>query len=295
MPIVPDLKVNGTTLAYTDTGHGPPAVFVHGGSADLRSWEDQVAVFGSSYRAIALSCRGYYPNPALQPGQLLSVNGFVNDLVSFLRTLGLPAVHLVGHSSPGGLASLLLARSQPALLRSLVLIEPPAFPLLGVSLPPKPPQLLRLFFRDPIVAIAFVRFGFAGIGPAARAFRRGDDAAGLRSFMRANLGKEAFDHVSSARFERALQNVAPLKAQLRSGFPPITENEIRGIRVPTLLVSGGKSNRVLRGVTQRLQQLLPDVERLEIAGASHNMIETHPGEFNQGVLRFVGKHSGEMR
>jgi pimeloyl-ACP methyl ester carboxylesterase len=221
------------------------------------------------------------------------VHGFVNDLQSFLHALNLPAVHLVGHSSPGGLASLLLARSEAALLRSLTLIEPPAFPLLGVSLPPKPPQLLRLLLQDPAVAIAFVRFGVAGIGPATRAFHRGDDLAGLRAFMRANLGEAAFDHVSAARFDVALQNVAPVKAQLRSGFPPITADEVRGIHIPTLLVSGGNSNAVLRGVTQRLQQLLPDVERLEIPGASHNMMESHPREFNDGVLGFVDKHSGE--
>jgi hypothetical protein len=35
--------------------------------------------------------------------------------------------------------------------------------------------------------------------------------------------------------------------------------------------------------------LLPDVSRLNIAGASHNMFNSHPVEFNAGVMNFIGQ------
>jgi pimeloyl-ACP methyl ester carboxylesterase len=292
--MMPKVEVRGTTLQYVDFGHGQPVVFVHGGSADLRSWDRQLAFFRSRYRAIALSCRGYYPNPALRTDERLPLDVVVDDLVGFVNALGLPPVHLVGHSSPGGFASLLLAVSHAGLLRSLVLIEPPAFPLLGVSLPPKLPQILRLLLTDPAVAIGVLKLGFAGIRPARHAFQAGDDAAGLRLFMRANLGDAAFESMPPGRFQQALQNVVPLRAQIRSGFPALSDQDVRRIRVPTLLASGSNSNAVLQGVTRRLAELLSNVERIEIAGASHNMMESHPAEFNAGVVAFLDEHHREV-
>src|SRR5581483_8166591 len=108
---------------------------------------------------------------------------------------------------------------------SLVLLEPPAFSLLGVTLPPKPLELCRLLLRDPRAAIGFLKFGATGIRPAIKAFQGGDDEAGLRIFMRANLGSRAFDRVPPARLRQAFENARPLKAQLRAGFPRFTRHD----------------------------------------------------------------------
>jgi pimeloyl-ACP methyl ester carboxylesterase len=61
--------------------------------------------------------------------------------------LDLAPVHLVGHSSPGGFGGLILAHRYPELLRSLVLLEPPAFPLLGVNIPPTSLKQIRYGFK----------------------------------------------------------------------------------------------------------------------------------------------------
>jgi pimeloyl-ACP methyl ester carboxylesterase len=45
-------------------------------------------------------------------------------------------------------------------------------------------------------------------------------------------------------------------------------------------------------VTDRLEALLPDVRRLDIPGATHNMFDSHPAEFNAGVLEFIGGQNG---
>jgi pimeloyl-ACP methyl ester carboxylesterase len=65
--------------------------------------------------------------------------------------------------------------------------------------------------------------------------------------------------------------------------------------VPTLLVSGAESPAHIKAVTDRLAKLVPDAERLTIAGATHNMFYSHPAEFNAGVLRFIRSHSGTDR
>jgi alpha/beta hydrolase fold len=164
---MPNVEVNGTTLAYAEQGTGQPVVFVHGGSGDLRVWANQIEAFASKYRAIAVSCRHYYPNEPIHEGEDLPLDTHVADLAAFLRALDLAPAHLVGHSSPGAFGGLLLARKEPALIRTLVLAEPPALPLLGLSLPPKPRQILRLLLREPRTALAVLKFGAKGIAPPA--------------------------------------------------------------------------------------------------------------------------------
>jgi non-heme chloroperoxidase len=283
-------RINGTDLAYIEEGSGPPVVFVHGGVGDYRAWDLQMPAFAASFRTIALSCRGAWPNRTLEPDAEITLDTFVEDLASFIKALDLAPVHLVGHSSPGGFGGLLLAHCHPELLRSLVLLEPPAFPLLGVNIPPTPRQVLRLLARNPRAGIGFIKFGARGVGPAMKAFDRGDDERGLRVFMTAIAGKERVAAIPEETFQTFVGNVGPFKAQLRAGFPQFGEDDARNIRVPTLLVSGAESPAPLTAVTDRLEKLLPDVSRLNIAGASHNMFNSHPAEFNAGVMDFIGQH-----
>ena len=282
-------SINGTDLAYIEHGLGQPVVLIHGGIGDYRAWDLQVPAFAASFRTIALSCRGAWPNRKLEPDEEITLDTFVEDLASFINALDLAPVHLVGHSSPGGFGGLVLAHRHPELLRSLVLLEPPVFPVLGVNIPPTPPQVLRLLARNPRAGIGFIKFGARGVGPAMKAFNRGDDEGGLRVFMTAVAGKERVAAIPEETFQEFVGNAAPFKAQLRAGFPPFGEGDARSIRVPTLLVSGTETPTPLTAVTDRLEQLLPDVTRLNIAGASHNMFTTHPAEFNAGVLEFIGQ------
>jgi pimeloyl-ACP methyl ester carboxylesterase len=281
--------INGTELSYIEHGRGQPVVFVHGGIGDCRDWDLQVPAFAARYRTIPLSCRGAWPNRKLEADEEITLDTFVEDLASFIKALELAPVHLVGHSSPGGFGGLLLASRYPELLRSLVLLEPPAFPLLGVNIPPTPSQVLRLLAHNPRAGIGFIKFGARGIRPAMKAFDRGDDHAGLRVFMTAAAGKERVASIPEERFHAFVGNVGPFKAQLRAGFPEFSEDDARSIRVPTLLVSGTETPTPLTAVTDKLEEILPGVSRLNIAGASHNMFNSHPAEFNAGVMEFIGQ------
>lgn len=90
-----------------------------------------------------------------------------------------------------------------------------------------------------------------------------------------------------------MENIEPLKAQIRAGFPQFSAADARNIQVPTLLVSGEKSNVLLHAVTDTLSKLIPDVESITIKSASHNMFETHPQAFNSAVMDFLDRHRGE--
>ena len=260
--------VNGVDLAYVEQGRGEPVLLVHGGTGDYRVWEQQMDAFGAGYRVIALSCRGAWPNPKLRPDESITLDTFVDDLAQFIRALDAGPVHLVGHSSPGGFGSLRLAGQHPELLRTLVLLEPPVFPLLGVNIPPRPAQVIKLLIRHPRAGIGFIKFGAKGVRPAITAFQRGDDTAALRAFMAANTSDAVVAAIPEAMFQRFVDNVGPLKAQLKAGFPPFSAADARAIPTPTLLVSGAKSPAHITAVTDRLTKLIPDAERLTIRGGN---------------------------
>jgi pimeloyl-ACP methyl ester carboxylesterase len=102
-------------------GDGDPAVFVHGSFGwGEETWREQRPL-AEHYRLLLIDRRGFGASPA---------NGrvdFERDAGDVAELLG-DGAHLVGHSY-GGVVSLLAAARRPEAVRSLVLIEPPAFGL----------------------------------------------------------------------------------------------------------------------------------------------------------------------
>ena len=100
-------------------GEGDPAVFVHGSFGwGEETWREQRPL-ADAYRLMLIDRRGFGRSPA---------NGrvdFDRDADDVAELLG-DGAHLVGHSY-GGVVSLLAASRRPQAVRSLVLIEPPAF------------------------------------------------------------------------------------------------------------------------------------------------------------------------
>lgn len=102
-------------------GEGEAILFVHGSFGDSSDWEEQRPL-AERYRLLLLDRRGYGDSPARQwsygfEEETAEVAGFLDG-----------GVHLVG-SSYGGVVALLAAAARPDAVRSLTVIEPPAFGL----------------------------------------------------------------------------------------------------------------------------------------------------------------------
>lgn len=284
--------VDGAALAYREQGDGEPVVLVHGSASDLRTWEQQVPAISESHRVIAYSRRYARPNKDIRPGLDDQMTPHVDDLVAFLRAIDGAPAHLVGHSW-GAFICLLTAIWHPQLARSLVLQEPPVLSLF-TSTPPRPREVLPLLVRRPRTAIAILEFGARTIAPAQRAFRRGDDDAALETFAHGVLGKDAYERLPDERRQQARENLNTLRAQLLgAGFPPLSEDDVRGVRVPTLLMTGDRSPALLLRLTERLEELLPNAERIEIVDASHAMQEEKPSAVNAAILGFLARHASQ--
>lgn len=281
------VEVEGVSLEVVEHGNGDPVVFVHGDLSDYRTWAEQLPAFAERYRAIAYSRRYHYPNAPIADGLDNPMAPHVRDLAALLKRLDAAPAHLVGDSW-GGFVCLRLAIEEPELVRSLVVAEPPVLPILGVSSPPKPHEMVRLFLTRPRAAAAVFRFGATAVGPASAAFRRGDTDRGTEIFARAVLGSDTYDGLPEARREQARQNAGATAAALQAGFGTLADSDVASVQTPTLIITGDRSPAIFLRLADRLEELLPNRQRATISNASHSSHEHNPNEYSETVLGFLG-------
>jgi pimeloyl-ACP methyl ester carboxylesterase len=278
------IRINNTSFEYSEYGNGEPVVLVHGSTSDYRTWQDQINDFSNHFRTITYSRRYHWPNEKIPAGADYRMSEHVNDLEILLQKLDAVPAHLIGHSY-GAFLCLLLAIKNPSLIQTMVLAEPPVITLF-VSNTPKPLELLTLFLKRPLTAIAILKLGMKGIEPAKKAAKRDNIEEVSRLMGRAILGEEFYNQLSESRREQVRVNT--IKAELLgSGFAPLRPEELRELEIPTLLVNGEKSPNVFHHLSDRLKELLPHTKRVQIPNASHIMHEDNTEAYNKNVMSFL--------
>lgn len=276
-----------TAVELLEQGAGSPLVLVHGSASDRRTWDKQKAAFAPGFRTITYSRRYHWPNPPIPGGVEYDMQTQLEDLATVIKAVGTPRAHLVGHSY-GAYLSLLMAMRSPELVGALVLAEPPVIPLF-TSFPPKPHEILGLLFRRPRTAVSIIRFAATGLGPATLAARRGQIDKAIAHFGPAVLGQDGFDRLSPRRFEQVRSNISAAEFLSDTFMLPLDPAAVSKIENPVLLLTAEKSPRMLHYLIDRLQELLPSAEHVEIPGASHIMHEDNAEVFNVTVSSFLEK------
>ena len=283
-------NLNDYKFNYVENGNGENLVLVHGSASDYRTWENQLQKFGDYYHTIAYSRRYHWPNKQILDGEDYSMAQHVKDLDTFLKSIDNKPVHLVGHSY-GALVCLLLAMKDSKIIRTLTLAEPPAITLY-VSNSPKPTEILKLLFTKPRLALAIIKFGAKGIGPATKALKQNDLDKALDVFGKATLGVKTYLNLTEERRKQAKTNL--IRAELLgSGFIPLDKNKVRNIKLPTLLISAQNSPKLFQYLLYEINKLIPNSELKIIPNASHMMHEDNATFYNSTVLSFLKKY-GEM-
>lgn len=280
------ITVNGTALATSIKGEGASLVFVHGGVSDLRTWSNQFDTFAESFRTIAYSRRYSRPNEPIPIDSSDPIQKHVDDLASLIDVLEARPAHIVGHSW-GALIALLATKQKPEICRSLVLIEPPAVSM-HVSVPPKASQIIGLLLTAPRLALAIAKLGGTALGPAEKAFRRGDDKQAIELFGRGVLGKRYFEELSEERYTQVWENRGPDRAlALHHGFPDLIGEKWSEVSVPVMLINGAESPRIFDLLNNSLLDRLPDARKRVIPNASHIVQEDAPETLNATILEFL--------
>ena len=270
------VRVNGVELHYLESGKGIPVIFVHGGLDDYRMWEAQVEPFSQNYRVIAYSRRYNYPNrnPHIRPDHSAIIEA--DDLAALIKSLKLGRVHVVGHSY-GALTALFLAVKHPDLVRTLVLAEPP---------------VLRWAQDKPEGRVFFDEFMDNLWRPAGDLFRRGEKEQALRLTIRYFAGEGVFDQAPEVQRKYWMANLREWQALTtsRDAFPPLSRDDVRRIKAPALMLSGGQTLNILKFIDSELQPLLSNAERVILPNASHEMWGEQPEASRRAVLAFLSRH-----
>ena len=269
-PGVNVVSVNGYDMAYVEQGQDIPVVLIHGALIDYRVFRNQMEPFGEKYRAIAVSLRHYYPEPWNGEGGGFSERHHAADVAAFIKSLNGGPVHVIGHSR-GGIIAALVAKHYPDTVRTLVLVEPGLYRLLGPDDPGAAAGQARM---EKTVQL----FGQAGI----------DD--GLQFFVDAANGTGTWKARSESEHQITRDNAWTLKGEQGSKPEPFDCADAGQIKVPVLLVGGDRSPALFGRVMDVLASCLKQSQRVTIPNASHMMVRTNPSAFNDAVLGFLAQH-----
>jgi pimeloyl-ACP methyl ester carboxylesterase len=136
------IEHNGITTSYYDEGQGSVLLMLHGFTGSKLDFHDQLSWFTDSYRVIVPDIRGHGESTNLEEEEGYSLQHLVDDLSSFIETMGLRDIHLLGHSM-GGMVVIRYALANAGKLSSLILMDTSSAPL-------KMPEGMREMFRATI-------------------------------------------------------------------------------------------------------------------------------------------------
>ena len=138
----------------------PVLVFSSGLGGSAHYWKGQLAALGKDYRILLYDHAGTGRSPATLPDDY-SIEHMADELLTLLASLSVSRCDFVGHAL-GGLVGLVLAKTQPALINNLVVVNAWSQPgtlhgklrstLLECFMP-----LRRLRLLEPLSAVALTR------------------------------------------------------------------------------------------------------------------------------------------
>jgi pimeloyl-ACP methyl ester carboxylesterase len=244
--------VNGTRLFYEVAGQGEPLVMIHGGQLDSRMWDEQFEAYAKEFRVLRYDVRGFGGSSAPD-----AVYSNVEDLAALLDYLGIPKAHLLGLSL-GGLIAIDFALVHSGRVMSLSLAGPG---ITGFEGDAADEQRLweiitavELWLKDPFMAPAMEN---PRLAPRLRRLAAENASAWLRNFL-----------------------------LLRSPRPPAVKR-LKEIKVPTLLVLGGRDVPAIRATVGLLETEVNGARKVVIEGAGHMVNMEQPEAFDRAVLGFL--------
>jgi pimeloyl-ACP methyl ester carboxylesterase len=253
-PFATFISRDGTPIACSKTGTGPPLVLVHGTGADGTRWARVLPALAAQYTVYACDRRG---RGASGDAPAYALANEVEDLLAVLDGISVPAT-LLGHSF-GGICALEAALRAPR-LHYLALYEPP------IGIPIQPPGILdRLQAmldagdRDGLVTTFFREIGLPD-----------EQITRLRNLP-----------AWPARVAAA--HTIPREIRAQQGYLPDAD-ALHTMRWPVLLLLGGASSAGIADATNRLRDTLRHAGLSVLPDQQHTAMDTAPDTFAREVL-----------
>jgi pimeloyl-ACP methyl ester carboxylesterase len=258
----------------------PTVLFMHGSGQTRQSWGralEEAAKRG--YRALSLDLRGHGDSDWSPDGKY-TLEHFAADVRQAIDYLGGEPI-LVG-ASLGGIIGLLICASPPPPVRALVLVD-------------ITPRVEMNGAKEVSAFMDSAPNGFGSLEEAADAVaaylphrQRPKDTNGLKRNLRLRDGR-FYWHWDPAMLQMGRD------AQSKIGTPNPLEAAARALKVPTLLIRGGRSRIVSEVGVREFLEMVPHAEFVDIADAHHMVAGDANDAFNDAVFTFVEKQTASRR
>ena len=261
---------SGQQIYYWTAGSGEPLILVHSATCDadfMRPLSDQL---DDEFRCIALDRVGY------QRSSQIDHDTTVDEQVEAIRAVHMACTDapawVFGHSSGGNFA-LAYAVRFPELVTGLVLMEPALYAMYP---PDATPPAIATMLNEIIPTC-----------------RGGDLERGMGQFVQLlGIGSDTIQELSQLPFfAQSGTNAAAFANDQQvviHGRP--TDTELSGLRVPTLLLEGDRTGRLLRDVVALLRPRIPNATVTTLKDCDHMAPQIRPGVVAEAVRAFMAKH-----
>jgi pimeloyl-ACP methyl ester carboxylesterase len=264
---------DGVALAvdYRGPKDAPTMLFAHGFGQTRGAWTATAeALARAGWRAVCFDARGHGES-GRSPGGAYHIEQFIDDL----RTLAAaqPDAPVLVGASMGGLLGLAAAgERRPSPFSALVMVDiTPRWERAGIE------RILGFMHAHPD--------GFADLDDAARAVsgylphRSGKSGEALAPLLRRGDDSRLHWHWDRAMLEPIAAEGERYQARL--------EAAARTLEIPTLLLSGSRSDVVSRATIKEFLDGVPHARHVEVAGATHMLAGDANDAFTREIQRFM--------
>lgn len=254
--------------------NAPTLLFLHGSGQTRQSWGralEEAARRG--YRAFSVDLRGHGDSD-WSPDGSYTLDRFAADVRQAIEYTG--GEPIVIGASLGGIVGLLIAASPPPPLRALVLVD-------------IAPRVEMSGAKEVTAFMDSAPNGFDSLEQAADAVAaylphrpRPKDTSGLQRNLRLRDGRYYW------HWDPAL-----LQMGRNADFngPNPLETAARAVKIPTLLIRGGRSRIVSETGVREFLEMAPHAEFVDISNAHHMVAGDANDAFNEAVFAFADKQT----
>jgi pimeloyl-ACP methyl ester carboxylesterase len=263
------VDLGGRKLHYQDfgTANKPVMVCLHGGAANGHWFDFAAAGFAGDYHVIAPDQRGHGDSDWTDP-PAYSYHDYAADLDRLAAKLDLRDFVLVGHSM-GGMVAMVYAATHPGRLGKLVVVDT------SIKLSDERISAMRevgnrgtssYATREELIGRYRLRPGNSLARPEV-----------VRHIAEHSV-RQFPDGGWRYKFDRSVY-------ALREGMDglPFWDN----IKVPSLLVKAGQSQRITPEILAAVKARAPQTEFVEVPGCDHHVMLDNPGGFVAAVRPFL--------
>ena len=263
---IPELKYlsyRQGQIAYRETGTGQTLFFLHGMNGNSKSWENLFFSLSSSFRVIAWDAPSFGGSDVFGD----NIEEYKNAAKALIETLKLKKIILIGHSM-GGLIASQLAYDNDVSISGLILSSTH----LGFGCKKGEPLMERYANRLKTFSAKLSDIDYA-MERAQRNTPEGTSESVIKFLANVALDIRKESIRDGGRMSQETDNT----------------NICKDLKVPVLILSGGKDTVISTEMHASLIAALPRAHKVVFPKAGHASFAEYPDQFNYQVTEFAKK------